>query len=96
MNSFNYMAHGGKLLFVGIFPGDVSFHDPYFHGHEMTIMSSRNATAADFHQVLGLMEAGKIDVSPWLTRCVSANALVNVFPQWAKVENGVFKAVVEW
>jgi 2-desacetyl-2-hydroxyethyl bacteriochlorophyllide A dehydrogenase len=96
MNSFNYIAHGGKLLFVGIFPGDVSFDDPYFHGHEMTLMSSRNATAADFLQVLGLMEAGKIDVAPWITHHVSSNALIDVFPQWAKVENGVLKAVVEW
>ena len=95
-NSFNYVAHGGKLVFVGVSPGDVSFHDPYFHGHEMTLMSSRNATAADFLQVLGLMEAGKIDVSPWITHRVSSNALIDVFPQWAKVESGVLKAVVEF
>jgi threonine dehydrogenase-like Zn-dependent dehydrogenase len=62
----------------------------------MTIMSSRNATAADFLQVLGLMERGKIDVSRWLTHRVSAHALVDVFPQLAKVESGVLKAVVEW
>ena len=96
MNSFNYVAHGGKLLFVGLFSGDLSFHDPYFHGHEMTLMSSRNATTADFLQVLGLMEAGKIDVSPWITQRVSSIGLVDVFSQWAKPESGVLKAVVEW
>ncbi len=96
MKSFNYVSHGGKLLFVGLFPGDLYFNDPYFHSHEMTIMSSRNATAADFLQVLGLMEAGKIDVSHWITHRVSANAFVDVFPQWANVDNGVLKAVVEW
>jgi 2-desacetyl-2-hydroxyethyl bacteriochlorophyllide A dehydrogenase len=96
MNSFNYIAHGGKLLFIGLFPGDLSFSDPYFHGHEMTIMSSRNATAADFLQVLGFLEAGRIDVTPWLTHRVSSEELVEVFSQWAKPESGVLKAVVEW
>ena len=96
MNSFSYTAHGGKLLFVGLFPGDLSFNDPYFHGHEITLLSSRNATTADFLQVIGLMEAGKIGVSHWITHRVSSNALIDVFPQWAKVESGVLKAVVEW
>jgi 2-desacetyl-2-hydroxyethyl bacteriochlorophyllide A dehydrogenase len=96
MNSFNYVAHGGKLVFVGLFPGELSFQDPFFHAHEMTIMSSRNATTADFLHVMRLMETGKIDVAPWITHRVSANGLVDTFPQWVKPETGVLKAVVEW
>ena len=96
MNSFTYVAHGGKLVFVGLFLGDLSFHDPYFHAHEMTIMSSRNATTEDFLKVMGLMEAGKLDVAPWITHRVSAAGLVETFPQWVKPESGVLKAVVEW
>jgi 2-desacetyl-2-hydroxyethyl bacteriochlorophyllide A dehydrogenase len=96
MNSFNYVAHGGKLIFVGLVLGDLSFHDPYFHAHEMTIMSSRNATTVDFLHVLGLLEAGKIDVAPWITHRISSLGLVEVFPQWVKPESGVLKAVVEW
>jgi 2-desacetyl-2-hydroxyethyl bacteriochlorophyllide A dehydrogenase len=96
MNSFNYVAHGGRLVFVGLIPGDLSFHDPYFHAHEMTIMSSRNATTADFLHVLELLESGKIDVAPWITHRVSSMGMVDVFPQWTKPETGVLKAVVEW
>ena len=96
MNSFNYVAHGGKLVFVGLFPGDLSFHDPFFHAHEMTIMSSRNATTDDFLQVLGLLESGKINVAPWITHHVSSAGMVDVFSQWTKPETGVLKAVVEW
>jgi hypothetical protein len=96
MNSFNYIAHGGKLVFVGLFPGELSFQDPFFHAHEMTIMSSRNATSIDFLHVMRLMESGKIDVKPWITHRVSANGLVDTFPEWVKPETGVLKAVVEW
>ncbi len=96
MNAFNYVAHGGQLVFVGLFAGDLTFNDPYFHAHEMTIKSSRNATQADFLQVLGLMETGKIDVSPWITHRTTADGLIDIFPQWTKPETGVLKAVVEW
>jgi 2-desacetyl-2-hydroxyethyl bacteriochlorophyllide A dehydrogenase len=96
MNSFNYVAHGGKLVFVGLFPGDITFQDPFFHAHEMTIMSSRNATTEDFLHVLSLLESGKIDVAPWITHRVSSLGLVDVFSQWTKPETGVLKAVVEW
>ena len=96
MNSFNYIAHGGKLVFVGLFPGELSFQDPFFHAHEMTIMSSRNATSIDFLHVMRLMESGKIDLKPWITHRVSANGLVDTFPEWVKPETGVLKAVVEW
>jgi threonine dehydrogenase-like Zn-dependent dehydrogenase len=30
MRAFNYVAHGGRLVFVGLFQGDVTFHDPDF------------------------------------------------------------------
>jgi 2-desacetyl-2-hydroxyethyl bacteriochlorophyllide A dehydrogenase len=96
LSAFNYVAHGGKLVFVGLFAGDLTFNDPFFHAHEMTIMSSRNATEADFLKVIGLMETGKIDVSPWITHRAPSEDLIDVFPQWAKAETGVLKAVVEW
>jgi threonine dehydrogenase-like Zn-dependent dehydrogenase len=32
--SFQYVSHGGKLVFVGLFQGNVSFYDPEFHKRE--------------------------------------------------------------
>jgi len=46
--AFAYVAHGGKLIFVGLFKGDITFNDPTFHSREMTLFASRNATASDF------------------------------------------------
>ena len=52
----------GRLIFVGLFQGDVTFHDPDFHKRELTLLSSRNATAADFRQIIRALEAGQIDL----------------------------------
>ncbi len=47
MASFQYVAHGGRLIFVGLFQGDVTFHDPDFHRRELTLLATRNATGSD-------------------------------------------------
>ena len=42
-NALNYVAHTGKLVFVGITTDEVKFGHPLMHRREMTIMASRNA-----------------------------------------------------
>ncbi len=95
-NSFDYVAHGGKLVFVGIFSGDVTFHDPDFHRKEVTLFASRNATEEEHKRILALMEAGEINIAPWITHHVQVNAVINAFPQWVDGKGGVIKAIVEW
>jgi 2-desacetyl-2-hydroxyethyl bacteriochlorophyllide A dehydrogenase len=95
MRAFNYVAHGGKLIFVGLFQGDVTFHNPDFHRRELTLMSSRNATDDDFAQVIGLLEAEKIDVTPWITHRVAPEELPGALPGWMTPESQVVKAMLE-
>jgi threonine dehydrogenase-like Zn-dependent dehydrogenase len=92
MASFDFVAHGGRLVFVGLFPGDISFHDPDFHSHEMTIMSSRNATAADFRHVMSSLATGAVDVSAWITHQAPFEEAAVIFPEWLEPEAGVVKA----
>jgi 2-desacetyl-2-hydroxyethyl bacteriochlorophyllide A dehydrogenase len=96
MASFEHVAHGGKLVFVGHFPGEITFHDPLFHGREMTLMASRNATAEDFQRVIGWMESGRLDVRNWITHRVGLPRFVETFPGWLDPKAGVFKGMVEW
>src|SRR6185503_6743165 len=46
--AFQYLAHGGRLVLIGLQKGEISFSHPEFHKREATLMSSRNATRADF------------------------------------------------
>lgn len=94
--SFNYVAPGGKLVFVGLFTGEITFDDPEFHRREMTLLSSRNSTAEDFRRVIGLMETGQLDVSRWITHRVSSREFIDAFPRWIELGAGVIKAVIEW
>jgi threonine dehydrogenase-like Zn-dependent dehydrogenase len=96
MSAFEYVAHSGKLVFVGVFSGDVTFHDPVFHAREMTVLSSRNATAKDHYQIIQLMEVGTIDVTPWITHRLSPTALLENFPRWINTDSPGIKTMVDW
>jgi 2-desacetyl-2-hydroxyethyl bacteriochlorophyllide A dehydrogenase len=93
--SFDFPAHGGRLTFVGLFQGDVTFNDPNFHKRELTLLASRNALPADFKRIIDLIEAGRIDTTPWITHRSSIEETPNQFPQWVKPESGVIKAMIE-
>jgi 2-desacetyl-2-hydroxyethyl bacteriochlorophyllide A dehydrogenase len=94
MAAFNYVAFGGRLIFVGLFQGDVTFHDPEFHRRELTLLSSRNSTSADFRRIINYLETGQIHLTPWITHRTTADALIDVFPSWLERDSGVIKAVI--
>lgn len=64
--SFNHVAHGGRLVFVGLVQGSIAFDDPMFHRREMTLLASRNS-CNEFPRIIRLIEEGQIDTSPWIT-----------------------------
>ncbi len=84
----------GRLIFVGLFQGDVTFHDPDFHRRELTLLSSRNSTSADFRRIINYLEAGQIDLTPWITNQASADTMIAAFPRWFERDSGVIKALV--
>ena len=93
--AFDFVAPGGRLVYVGLFQGDASFHDPDFHRKEMTLLASRNSTARDFHEIIGWMERGAIDTSAWITHRVPMAEAAECFPSWVSHPAGLLKAVIE-
>jgi len=94
-SAFEYPGNGGRLILVGLFQGDVTFNDPNFHRRELTILASRNARPADFSRIISLIEAKRIDTSPWITHRAPLSDVVTEFPLWTKPETGVIKAMIE-
>jgi len=92
--ALEYAAPAGKIVFIGLFQGDFSFHDPYFHKKELTLMASRNALASDFKQIISMMEEGKINIDRWITHRSSFEEMVEKFEGWLNPEAQVIKAVV--
>jgi 2-desacetyl-2-hydroxyethyl bacteriochlorophyllide A dehydrogenase len=94
-NAFNYVAHTGRLVFVGIVTDNVHFNDPLLHQREMTLLASRNALPNEFRRIIALLEEGRIDTRPWITHRTAFGDLIANFPLYAKQETGVIKAMVE-
>ena len=94
-NCFQLLAHGGKMVFVGLFQGDVSFFDPNFHKRETTLLSSRNCLPEDFKEIIRLIENGEIDTVPWLSHRTNFESVAEDFASFLKPEAEVIKAIIE-
>jgi 2-desacetyl-2-hydroxyethyl bacteriochlorophyllide A dehydrogenase len=96
MRAVELVCHGGKLIFVSLVQADLTFHDPEMHRRELTLLRSRNATAADFRWVLDSLEQSRLDVRPWITHRAAAADTPAAFPGWLDPARGVLKAIVEF
>ena len=94
-NTFNLVAAGGQIVFVGLFQGEVTFNDPNAHKREITLHRSRNATGDDFRQVIGLLESGEVNINPWITHRVLFDEVTNQFESWLDLNSNFIKAVIE-
>jgi alcohol dehydrogenase len=94
-HALNYVAHTGKLVFVGIVTSEICFPHPLMHARELTLLASRNALPSDFRRIIRLIEEGKIDTRPWITHRAAMDELADRFPSFTQPETGVIKAVVE-
>ena len=94
--AFDFVAHGGSLTLVGHIKGDLTFSDPHFHSHEMTLLASRNAAPADFSWVIDSLRAGSIDLSAWITHWAGPESIVTDFPSWLDPATGVIKAMLSF
>jgi 2-desacetyl-2-hydroxyethyl bacteriochlorophyllide A dehydrogenase len=93
--AFDFVAHGGRLVLVGLVQGSVSFRDQDAHRRELTLLRSRNATASDFRTVIHRLESGKIDIRSWITHRVSFDDVITQFHEWLSPKARFIKAVVE-
>jgi 2-desacetyl-2-hydroxyethyl bacteriochlorophyllide A dehydrogenase len=93
--SFNYAAHGGKLVYVGLVKNDITFSDPDFHKKELTLMGSRNATREDFDHVVEVLSSGKLDMDRYITHRCGFDGMIDQFESWLLPESKVIKAIVE-
>lgn len=94
-NSFQYMAHGGRYVLIGLQKGEVTFSHPEFHKREGTLMSSRNATRIDFEYVINCIKEKKVNPQNYITHKVQFGEVKTEFENWLDPASGVIKAMVE-
>ncbi|MFN7119520.1 MAG: zinc-binding alcohol dehydrogenase family protein [Saprospiraceae bacterium] len=94
-NAFQYLAHGGRYVLIGLQKENITFSHPEFHKREAALMSSRNATRQDFAQVINCLKNKKVSPTTYITHRVQFDEVKAEFANWLKPENGVIKAMVE-
>ena len=92
---FRFIAHGGTYVLVSIVRGDITFSDPEFHKREATLMSSRNATDADFKTVLDAMRSGRVPDAALATHRMALADVPASFSGLLDPDAGVIKAIIE-
>jgi alcohol dehydrogenase len=93
--AFRYCAHTGTLVYVGITTEEISFTHPTLHRPEITLKASRNALPRDFRRIIGLIESGTINTTPWITHRVPFGRVPAEFESFTKPDSGVLKAMID-
>jgi threonine dehydrogenase-like Zn-dependent dehydrogenase len=96
MKCFDYAAHGGTIIYVGLFIGNMEFSDPVFHAKEITLKSSRNSLPEDYTKIIRLQKAGLINIDGLVTHRLQFSNLEKTFSSLYNSTESLIKAVVEF
>lgn len=94
--SLAHVAHGGRLVLVGVAPGDLVYPDPEFHKREATLIASRNALHADFERVKTAIATRTIPIDALHTHSVEADDLPDRLPRLIEEADHVLKAIASF
>lgn len=92
--TFNLVAHGGRIVFVGLLMGEIAFDDPNLHRKELTLMASRNATPDTFKKVIAAVADESIDTEPWITHRIPIQDVPAKFEETIS-QPDLIKAIIE-
>ena len=93
--TFHLAEHGGRIVFLGLFPGEMTFDDPHFHRRELTLLASRAGLTGTFRDVIRLLQAGRIDVLPLITHRFPFAETADRLPGLHR-EPGLVKAMIDF
>ncbi len=92
--SLSYLSHAGRYVLVGLQQGNIQVNHPEFHKREAMLMSSRNATHADFEFVKESMLGNKINPEEMITHRFEFDQLVEKFPTLYAEKDSLIKAMI--
>jgi len=92
-DGLNYVAPGGRLVFVGLTRDPVRIDDALLHRREITIHASRNS-CGQFPSIIRMLEDKQIDTEPWITDRLTLDEVPARFKDLSE-KVGMMKAVVE-
>lgn len=94
--ALKFLAHGGKLILIGLQKKEIIISHPEFHKREATMKSSRNALADDFSHVINCISKGLIHPLDFISHRVAFESLPENFEKLLNSQQSVIKALVEF
>ena len=92
--AFTYVGYGGRVIFVGLSQGNITFADPLFHRREVALFASRNALATDFDGIIAALQANEFNLTPWITHRATLETAADAFPQWSGTNSIMIKGLI--
>jgi len=96
VSALDLVAHGGRLVYVGLTKETFGWPHPEFHKREATLLASRNATRDDFQRVMGDMRSGAVAPSCLVTHRTDLDGVCGVLPDLLDPKLRAMKALVEF
>lgn len=95
-NAFQFLAHGGRFILIGLQRGTIEVVHPEFHKREAMLMSSRNALPEDFAHVIDCIRQGLIKPSDFVTHHIPFNQVKENFGRLANGDQTLIKALISF
>ena len=93
--TFDLAEHGGRIVFLGLFIGEMTFDDPNFHRRELTLLASRAGLTGTFREVIRRLEDGQIDAASLVTHRFDFGETAQRLPG-IHCEPGLVKAMIDF
>lgn len=93
--TFHLSEHGGRIVFLGLFIGELCFDDPNFHRRELSIFASRAGLTGTFRRVIESIQNGLVDVLPLVTHRFNFGETVEKLPG-LHLQPGLVKAMINF
>lgn len=92
---FEFTEHGGRVVFVGLFIGNLEIDDPNFHRRELSLLASRAALPATFDALISQISSGGFDPTPLITHRLRFDSLDRELPE-LHLQPGLVKAIIDY
>ncbi|MGA8109592.1 MAG: zinc-binding alcohol dehydrogenase family protein [Acidobacteriaceae bacterium] len=89
------VAFAGRVVFIGWVKSPVSFETRLFVQKELNILGSRNATGADFDEVIAMLESGRFPGEDAVGRVVPLDRADEALRRWSEDPASTRKIMVE-
>ncbi|MEM9435043.1 MAG: zinc-binding alcohol dehydrogenase family protein [Pseudomonadota bacterium] len=85
----------GRVVYVGYAKAEVAYDTKYFNLKELDIFGSRNATRADFEQVIGFLEANPHIATQLISKVIPWPRADGALYHWTKHRDETFKIIID-